>query len=414
LKNLLKSVIFDQQRLIWDKSYVRRDFPDTLLKSQEIIVISGIRRCGKSTLLNQIRSSSKEQQYYLNFDDDRLVNFHVEDFQILLEVFVELFGEQKHFWFDEIQNIHGWEWFIRRLYDYGYKIFLTGSNATMLSKELGTHLTGRYTRWEIYPFSFLEFLLFQGFSLSKDSFHSTTGKAELRRLFFDFFSSGGFPQFLKYHDENYLKSLFESILYRDVMARNNLTGGQELKELIYLLSSNVAKPYSNSRLAEAVGVKNATTIRNYLEFLQDTYLIFPVSKFDYSSRKQLQNPRKIYFIDNALIRKLGFQFSEDRGRLLENIIFLELRRRGLEIFYHKVKGECDFLLREGINVTGAIQVCYHFERKETLDREVKGLAEAMTIHRLDDGLILTDDTEVSIEKEGKKIRIMPAWKWLLE
>jgi predicted AAA+ superfamily ATPase len=218
---------------------------------------------------------------------------------------------------------------------------------------------------------------------------------------------------LKFGDDNYLKSLYESILYRDVMARHNLTGEKELKELVYLLASNVARLFSNNRLAAAVGLKNATTMKNYLDFLQDTYLLFAVNKFDFSARKQLQNARKIYFIDNALIRKLGFIFSEDRGRFLENMVFIELKRRGKEIYYFKGKTECDFLVRDGIDITGAIQVCYTFGDKETRDREIKGLMEALVAYHLDNGWILTDDTEETLEQNGKMIRIMPVWKWLI-
>lgn len=413
MKELLKTVIADQLKLVWNDSFVRREFPEMLTKGEDIVVISGIRRCGKSTLLNQIRSGYREQDYYMNFDDERLLNFQVADFQELHEIFIELFGKQTTFWFDEIQNVQGWERFIRRLHESGNKVFITGSNATMLSRELGTHLTGRYIRHELFPFSFKEFLLLNKFELNDKTIYSTEEKAELRRLYNAYFLSGGFPYYLKFGDDNYLKSLYESILYRDVMARHNLTGEKELKELVYLLASNVARLFSNNRLAAAVGLKNATTIKNYLDFLQDTYLLFAVNKFDFSARKQLQNARKIYFIDNALIRKLGFMFSEDRGRFLENMVFIELKRRRKEIYYFKGKAECDFLLRDGINITGAIQVCYAFGDKETRDRELKGLMEALEVFHLDNGWILTDDTEETFEQNGKTIRIMPVWKWLM-
>jgi uncharacterized protein len=162
MKELLKSVIFDQQKLGWNTRNVKRDFPPAYLYNQEIVVITGIRRCGKSTLLQQIRVEQVEKDYFINFDDERLIQFRVEDFQILYETFIELFGVQKTFYFDEIQNIAGWERFVRRLHDYGNKVFITGSNANMLSRELGTHLTGRYVSHELYPFSFREFLEYKG------------------------------------------------------------------------------------------------------------------------------------------------------------------------------------------------------------------------------------------------------------
>jgi predicted AAA+ superfamily ATPase len=403
MKDLIKTVIADQLELTWNESFTRREIPEALLKGEDIVVISGIRRCGKSTLLHQIRSGSNEKDYYLNFDDERLLNFKVDDFQLLHETFIELFGPQKTFWFDEIQNIKGWERFVRRLYDYGNKVFITGSNATMLSKDLGTHLTGRFVKYE----------LFNNFKTGTKDIFSTGEKAEIRRLYNEYLRSGGFPYYLKYKDDNYLKSLYESILYRDIMSKHNLTSERELKELVYLLASNVARPYSNNRLAASIGLKNATTVKNYLDFIQDTYLLFTVNKFDYSARVQLQNARKIYFIDNALIRKLGFIFSEDKGRFLENMVFVELRRRGREVFYFKGKTECDFLIRDGIKITGAIQVCYSLGDMETHEREVKGLLEALVTYNLDDGLILTNDTEEALDQQGKRINVLPVLKWLM-
>lgn len=414
MKDLLKTIIADQRKLLWNSSFLIRDFPESLVRNQEIVIISGIRRCGKSTLLHQIRSSFSEQDYFMNFDDERLMNFKVGDFQLLHETFLELFGKQNTFWFDEIQNVMGWERFVRRLHENGCKVFITGSNATMLSRELGTHLTGRFTRHELYPFSFREFLSFYNINPSEPGFTSTEGKAELRTFYNDYFNNGGFPHFVRNRDDNYLRSLYESILYRDVMARNHLTGGKELKELIYVLASNVARPFSNNRLASVVGLKNATTVKNYLDFLQDTYILFTVNKFDYSARKQLQNPRKIYFIDNAIIRKLGFLFSEEKGRLLENLVFIELMRQCEEIYYFKGKNECDFVIREGINITGAIQACHSMNGLETREREINGLLEAMSFFNLTEGLILTDDTEDNFEQNGKHIEMMPAWKWLLK
>ncbi len=415
MKELLKTVIFDQQRTIWNNRYILRNFPREIILSELIVVISGIRRCGKSTLLNQIRNECKEKEYYMNFDDERLIHFSVEHFQLLHETFIELFGIQKTFYFDEIQNIPGWERFVRRLYDEGYKVFITGSNATMLSRELGTHLTGRYIQTELFPFSFKEFLACKQYSLTESNLYTTDGRATLIGYFNEYFQTGGFPLYLKEGSDDYLKSLYESILYRDVLVRNKLVNEKELLELVNYLASNVSKLTSYNGLTKVAGVKNATTIRNYLSFLQDTYLIFQVGKFDYSLKKQLQNPKKTYFIDNALIRRLGFMFSEEKGRLLENIVFLELRRRRLEIFYHISRFECDFVIRRGTSIVKAIQVCYSFDTNETRKREINGILEAMNSYDLNDGLILLNDSpEETIHEGDRTIRVMPVWKWLLE
>ncbi len=414
MKDLLKTVIFDQQRMMWNKRFILRSLSEHLINCESIVVISGIRRCGKSTLLRQIRHTSKEKDYYLNFDDERLIHFSVEHFQLLHETFIELFGVQKTFYFDEIQNIPFWERFVRRLHDEGYKVFLTGSNASMLSRELGTHLTGRYIQTELFPFSFAEFLLYKQFVWTKKEFFSTEGRSILIGFYNEYFITGGFPLFLKEGNNDYLKSLYESILYRDVLVRNKLVNEKELLELVNYLASNVSKLTSFNGLTKVAGVKNATTIKNYLSFLQDTYLIFQVSKFDYSLKKQIQNLKKTYFIDNALIRRLGFMFSEEKGRLLENIVFLELRRRGCEIYYHSNHSECDFVIREGIKIVQAIQVCYSFESNETKTREINGLKEAMETYDLAEGLILMNDIqEYTIEEDDKVIRIFSVWNWLL-
>ena len=264
MKELLRTVIADQLQLGWRETNVTREIADQMVFGKGLVVITGIRRCGKSTLLHQIRSMVKEKDFYLNFDDERLIHFKVEHFQVLHELFIELFGEQKTFYFDEIQNIDGWERFIRRLDDYGYKIFLTGSNARMLSRELGTHLTGRYIQMELFPFSFSEYLDWSHAALTEVEISSTAGKAKAARLFNEYFTSGGFPAFLESTNDQYLKSLYESILYRDVMVRNNLTNEKELLELVYYLASNVSKLSSNNSLTRVIGVKNATPSKTIL------------------------------------------------------------------------------------------------------------------------------------------------------
>ncbi len=413
MKELLKAVIYDQQSLVWDDRFVKRAIPAGISEHNEIEVISGVRRCGKSTLLHQIRAIRDEHDYYLNFDDERLVNFKVADFQLLYETFIELFGLQKTFYFDEIQNIAGWELFVRRLHDHGNKVFITGSNATMLSRELGTHLTGRYSKIELYPFSFSEYLKFNGRTVKPKDISGTTGKSELQRFFNEYLANGGFPAYLQNKSETYLKSLYESILYRDVMVRNHLTNERELLELVNYLASNISRLASYNSLAKIVGVKNATTIKNYLGFLQNTYLLFLVSKYDYALKKQLQNSKKVYFIDNAMVNRLGFSFSGEKGRMLENLIFIELKRRDKEVFYHNGRHECDFVIKNGIHIKEAIQVCYTFDLPDTREREIKGLIDALQYYGLKEGMIITNDMDGHISIDGFKIEIVPAWKWLV-
>ncbi len=412
-RETLISIIMDQREYLLVSNFVPRLDDIDLFSGKEIVVISGVRRCGKSTLLQEIRSKNKESDYFLNFDDDRLIHFRVEDFQKLFEIFIELFGVQSTFYFDEIQNIRGWERFVRRLYDQGKKVYITGSNASMLSRELGTHLTGRYIQYELFPFSFREFLALNKVKYSQNDLFTTVGKSTLKKWFNEYFRYGGFPAYLQNKNREYLKSLYESIVYRDVLVRNNLTNEREILELIYYLSSNVAKATSYNRLKNLIGIQHATTIKKYLEYLQNTYLIFLVNKYDYSLRKQLQNPKKIYLIDNALSHEIGFHTSEDNGRLLENLVFIELRRRRKQVYYHKNNRECDFLIREKNKISAAIQVTWSFEDKNTRQREISGLEEAMDFYNLTEGLILTENTSETIQINNRTIYVKPVWLWLL-
>lgn len=415
MKQLLKDIIIDQKSYLSNKKTVIRNFPQRYLTNDEVIIISGVRRCGKSVLLQQIRERLPQKDYFLNFDDDRLGNFTVEHFQQLYEVFVELYGEQDYFYFDEIQNIPGWEHFVRRLYNTGKKVFITGSNARMLSKELGTHLTGCYLSIELYPFSFPEFLLFRKQQSLIENVSGTVARGEIQSAFNDYLRQGGFPLYLKSEDGIVLKTLYDNILYKDVMVRNQLTNEREVKELVYYAVSNIGKPQTYSSLTKVIGVKNPTTVKNYLEYIENTYLLFSLSKLDYSVKAQLRNPKKIYAIDNALVSRLGFHFSGEEGRLLENLVYVELRRRGGEVFYHNSgNAECDFVVRDGFRVVQAIQVCYLLDGAETRRRELQGILDAMDAYQLLEGFVITNTHEEDVLYEGKTVHILPAWKWLLE
>ncbi|MDO9255468.1 MAG: ATP-binding protein [Bacteroidales bacterium] len=414
MKEILRVVIKEQRVRHTVALEVERKVPQVLITAHEILVISGVRRCGKSVLLQQIRTKQKEQDFFINFDDERLLNFSVEHFQLLHEVFIEMYGEQSTFYFDEIQNISGWERFVRRLYDSGLKVFLTGSNAMMLSREMGTHLTGRFLRFELFPFSFQEYIAYKRKKIPSDKILTTSERGIIAGLFQEYLLEGGIPLFLETKQDLYLKQLYESILYKDVLVRNNLTNEKEMLQLVYFLASNAARLSTNKSLAGIIGVKNPTTVSNYIHFVENTYLIFQIARFDFSLKSQILNPKKTYFVDNALILKLGFNFSQNRGRLLENLVFIELKRRGLEIFYHQSKVECDFVLRNGFNITAAIQVCDSFENEMTKQREINGLLDAMHTYNLQTGLILTIDSEETLQIGECQIQFLPTWKWLFE
>ncbi len=416
-KEVLRQVVLDQRRQIVPPRYIRRDqqqVVQSLQGTSDVVIISGIRRCGKSTLLDNIRSQNSQSDYYLNFDDERLVNFTVEDFAKLVEVFLELFGEQNTFYFDEIQNIPNWERFVRRLHNEGQKVYITSSNASMLSRELGTHLTGRYVELQLYPFSFVEFLRFEDVKYDEKLHLNTRQKVQLLKHVGDYLEQGGLPGYLQNQDTKRLQTLYESIIYRDIVVRYNIPDAKPLKEMIYFCASNIGKELSFNAVTKLVGLKNPTSIKEYFAYCEDSFLMFLVPQFAHSLKKQIYAPKKVYFIDTALARSVGFRSSSDYGRFLENMVFLQLKRQGKEVYYHRNKKECDFLVRTNAQIVEAIQVTADMSNDETRQREITGLCEAMEQYNLSSGVIITVEESGEEIVEGKTIKIIPIWKWLLE
>jgi hypothetical protein len=378
------------------------------INSKQIVIVSGIRRSGKSTLLKQFSEKLSGDFYYINFDDERLMGFEVSDFDNLLTVWKKS-HQSKNIFIDEIQNVESWERFIRRIYEEGYKVFITGSNAKLLSSELSTHLTGRYFKIELYPFSFKELLLFNKIDFLKPS---SDNKIKIIKKFDEYLVSGGFPEFIKYKDSEFLKRTYEDVVYKDIITRFGIREVTGFRELANFLFNNFTKKIGYQSIAKTLGIKSPISARDYVGFLQESYLVFELFKYDYSLKKQFTSDKKIYVIDNGMRNTIAFSFSEDRGRFLENLIFIELKRGGQEVYFNKDKGECDFLVKEKNKIVNAIQVCYSLE-KENEEREINGLIEAMNQSRLNNGLILTYGNEKEITKDGINIKIMPTWKWLL-
>lgn len=405
--------IIQEQRLVrLPEDFVQRHiWPalEPLRHNSQIIVIKGMRRCGKSTVMQWLRSLEKSPQYYFNFDDDRLTNFTVDDFQLLLELFIEIIGPAKTVFFDEVQNIVGWERFVRRLHDHGYKIYITGSNARLFSRELGTHLTGRTISIELFPYSFSEYLDAKKITITRNKIIKTEEKGLIKSYFNDFVRMGGIPDYIRFEQPEYLSDLYDNILYRDIIVRHHVGKEQALKSLLYYLASNVGKDVSYNKLKTLLKLSSATTVSDYCYFIEMSYLCFFISQYSSSLKVQAHYGKKEYFIDQAFAQKIGFRVSEDRGRMLENIVFLELKRRKCEIYFHREKRECDFLVKESHKIIQAIQVTTHLDDPDIKARELEGLKEAMDTYHLKKGLILTEHTEFT---QGNII-VMPIWKWLL-
>jgi predicted AAA+ superfamily ATPase len=420
-KLLLKEIVVEQKDMLIKKEFgVEREWLSKMKKYVElplIVVISGLRRVGKSTLLKQIMQKYYQNDgYYLNFEDERLLEFTASDFNFLLETFVELYGEKKAFFFDEIQNIPKWELFVRRMHDRGCKIFITGSNASLLSREIGTRLTGRYLPVQLFPFSFKEFLLFNAEQVDAQTFLKTSARGRLKKKFSHYLMWGGMPEFLKYKNVDLLKNVYEDILYRDIVARYEIKEVRILRELGLYFMSNIGALFSYNRLRQSLGLGSVNTAKNYTDYLENSYLLYAVNQFSFSLKKQIQNAKKAYIIDNGILEAVAFQFSQNRGKYLENIVFVELKRRNLEIYYYKTSGgfEVDFAVKKGRTIVKLVQVVSSLNNKTVKDREVRALLEASKELGTKNVLILTEEDEDVIKANGIKIEVKPIYKWLCE
>ena len=418
-RNLLKEVILDQERdLRRTGPGIPRDALVTVSKQSAVphaVVISGVRRCGKSTLLHQAMNALYPKGvFYLNFEDERLVDFNVDDFNPLYEIFLELYGKKGVFFFDEIQNVPKWELFVRRMQAKGQKFFITGSNASLLSKELGTKLTGRNVCVELFPFSFTEFLSFKKCALSKDALSFTEERALAKKYFAEYLRHGGMPEYLKYQDPALLKRAYEDILYRDIVSRYGLKQVKALRELGLYLLSNIGGLFSYNNLKESLGIKSVHTVKDFADHLENSYLIFLVNKFSFSLKKQFVAPKKAYCIDNGLAESVAFQFSRNQGKFLENTVFLALRRVSSQIYYYKTANnlEIDFLVKSGKKNLTLIQVADNLNAEKTRQREINSLLKGMEELKLQSGLILTGDTEEEASFGRKKRTLKPVYKWL--
>ena len=413
-KEILRHVLIGQKNDLYPEyETVRREILDEIFRwfnDERVIILTGIRRCGKSTLLKQMMQN-KSAWCYVNFEDERLLSFKAQDFEMLNEVLIEIYGPQKTYFFDEIQNVERFETFVRRLQDEGKKVVITGSNASMLSKEFGTRLTGRYKSFEVYPFSFREFLSFKKAGIGKDDFYIAEKKVGLIKLFEEYLLSGGLPEYLKNKDKEYVRTVYENIMYRDVITRYSIKREKLIKELANILATNASSQFTYNSLRKTLGLANAITVKEYISYLSNSYLFFELLRFSYSLKQQLSSPRKIYLIDSAFNQICGTGLSQNKGKILENAVFIELKRNRKEAYYYSNKSECDFVIKDGTKITEAIQVCYTLDDANR-EREIKGLLEAMDAFKLKEGLLFTFEQTDELAVNGKKIRIMPAFRWM--
>ncbi len=418
-KRYLEQIVLDQkERLSKMKEGYPRDklleVPD-LIKHKINIVVTGHRRSGKSTFLLQwMKKYYNSNFYYLDFSDERLVDFKTIDFQLLYEIFLEQYGEKDVFYFDELQGKkYDWNRFVNRLYAEGKRFFITGSNADLLSKEISTYLTGRHFDIMIYPFSFKEYLGYHNFN---KNYNSTLGKVEAINHFNNYIKQGGFPEVIVYNTTDILENIYQDVINTDILNRYKIKEEIEFKKMTLFLMSNFAREFSYTSIKNNFNLGSTNTAKKYISYLTNTYLVFELTKYDYSLKKQESYSKKIYCIDTGLISKTTFNFSENIGRLYENLVFIELKRRGKSIYFWKDKSdyEVDFLITKKNNVTALMQVSYDLSNPKTKKREVKALLSGLNEFKLKEGIIITKDLEKEEKKEDKVIKYIPLWKWLLE
>lgn len=420
-KQILKQILRDNQQevvryKIEPRELIIDDFP--------CCVLVGVRRSGKSYMLYQqiqqllINGKQWDEILYLSFEDERLENFTAEDFNRLLECHQEMYGKRPMLFLDEIQNIDGWERFARRMADAKYTIYITGSNAKMLSGEINSALGGRFLTYEVYPYSFREYVNVHRVSVLPNDIISTEGRSDVVRLFNEYLHNGGLPaSALLPAKRNYLSSVFQKIYLGDIIARNSITNAAGIRLMIRKIAESVCRPISFNRinnLLSSVGGKLslATTIK-YVEYCEDAWLLMKLKNYTACLADKESNC-KYYFIDNGILNL--FLIDKD-SMLLENLVAMQLFRKyghdmsNERVFFYNDNFEVDFYIPEDAL---AIQVCYSLSDEETLQREVNALKKLPKRLDCNRRLIITFDEETSFSDEYGTIEVVPAWKWLLE
>jgi len=428
-KRLLRQILLEQREeadRIFQQKIINREVlskAKKLFAGDLIKVVTGVRRCGKSVLTFILL---KRKEYgYINFDDERLIGVKSSDLNNFFEVLKEINPNIKYILLDEVQNVSGWELFVNRLKRLGYIIFITGSNSHLLSRELATHLTGRHTVIELFPFSFREFLDYRNKKYKMEDTFIAEKRGEIKNLFTEYLKYGGFPEVLKMESKKakikYLKDLYEQIITKDVILRFHIKYVRALKETSFFLISNFASRISYNRIRNIFEIRSPHTVKNYVSYLEESYLFRQLNIFSFKVKNQLMQPKKIYTIDTGLINAVVSEFSPNYGRLMENLVFIELMRDNEydEIFFYtdSQHREVDFVIKKGTKIEKLIQVCYDITNVDTRKREISSAIIASEKLSCKNIFVFTDDyeNEEVIKWHGikRKIVFIPIWKWLL-
>lgn len=423
---MLKDIVLSQKRQkeqLLTLQYVPRtqdQFGKKWLDSNLIKVVLGPRRAGKSVYSLMLL---KDRPFmYFNFDDEVLASAGGVSTDELMKELYAAYGQVKTILFDEIQNLPNWELFVNRLHREGYNLVLTGSNAHLLSKELATHLTGRHMPIEILPFDFNEFLQAKKFTIDPQYASLPEQHGALLNWMENYLQNGGFPEVVvsNLDPKDYLEVLFDALLFKDVVKRHKVKFSTQIGVLAAHLINNFANLYTVRKLLEVLNLKSATTTEKYINYLEEAYLIFSVLRYSPKLIQRIKSPRKVYAVDNGFVTAKAIQHSPDKGKLMENLVFMELVKRGYdperELFYYKTRNnrEIDFVLKKETEVTELIQVCYESINSVAEEREAKALTEASGELKVDTLSVLTWDEEREVRRDGKTVQFKPLWKWLLD
>lgn len=395
---------------------------NNLMETEEVIVVKGVRRSGKSTLLHQFLDQKIKQNLkvrntlFVNFEDPRLTNLTLEDLNEIYDIYKEeQQPDRDHLVvLDEVQEVEGWEKFVKLLHEAKTaKVLVTGSSSKLLSEEYATLLSGRHVDMELFPLSFQELLRFEGQEIESKT-DLIKNRHRIKSKVREYMEWGGFPKVNlveKRERREILARYFEDILVKDIQKRFNVRKTGKLEQLAKYYLSNISNLQSYNRVKDAVNL-SLDTVERFSNYLSIGRFLFFVPKFSFSHKEQILNPKKVYSIDPGLRNVGGFKFSRDAGRLMENVVFLELFRRQDEVFYWKKKREVDFVIKNGDEIEQLIQVCYRFNQGEVKDRETKALVKASADLGCEDLKVITYETEGQENINGKQIEYVPLWKWL--
>ena len=417
MKNIVLKQRAERDDLASRPYYTRKHIQDVApyLEANVIKLITGPRRAGKSVYALQILSG--KNYAYLNFDDTQLLGAFNED--AVMQALAEVYPGYEYLLLDEIQNLDSWDAWVSKLYRRGVNLVITGSNANLLSSEMSTLLTGRYVEIQILPFSMEETLKYREAPVNAEL---PDEKAKLFIEMDDYLKKGGYPEIVKNREieQAYLTALFDSIILKDVAQRHKIRKITELYDLADYLISNYSNPLSYNEIAEELSLGSVTTVKKFCGYLAEPYLFFYLPRFNNKLKEMKKAPRKVYVVDNGLIYTRSFELSSNNGRQLENMVFIELLRRGYDLkkslFYYRTSNdkEVDFVIRDGRKVTSLVQVSYDITKTKTRERELDALVKASEELKCDNLMLITWNHDGSVEYKGKSIRIISMDKWFIE